>query len=166
MGMAPMIAGDPNGPVKIVDEQGFSGLRIQSPQGVVTVAFGSGKLVFAVGSELVASRTFSALNNPPSGADALANDAALRAFVARVAPKAGTGFSYAQGDNMLSNLVPIFEMLGKAASAESPENAAIVEELASMLPTADELKGMLGVVFSRIYTNEHGLVIEGLNEYK
>lgn len=166
MGMAPMIASDPNGPVKIIEEQGFSGLRFQSPQGDVTVAFGSGKLVFAVGSEGVSSRIFSALNNPPSGTDALVNDSGLREFVGRVGPKAGTGFSFAQGDNMLSNLVPVFKMLGESLSTKSPEDAARVEDFSALLPTAEELKGVLGVVFSRFETNQHGLLIEGLNEYK
>ncbi len=166
LGMAQSMASNPDSTLQFIEEQGFKGIRMPSPQGEITVAFGSGKLIMATGSADVATRIFSALNNPPEGEDALINDPRLRAFLTSRSPKPGLAFSYAQGDQVLANLIPVFKMLGETMQAKSEESASVIEELTALLPAEDELKGVLGVVFSRMYVNEHGLVIEGFNEYK
>ncbi|EDY80435.1 hypothetical protein VDG1235_49 [Verrucomicrobiia bacterium DG1235] len=166
-----MLAGmaqNPNGGFELVDEQGFSGIRVQHPvQGDVTIAHGLGKLVIAVGTESTSSRIFSTLVNVPEGEDALANSSELREFVAEQGVKPGILFSFSRGEQMLKNLVPVLESLSSSMRASSgEETGALMDELVELMPSEDELEGLLGIAFSRMYYNDSGLVVEGVNQYK
>ncbi|MDQ8200327.1 hypothetical protein QEH56_19340 [Pelagicoccus enzymogenes] len=169
-GMA-MIAGmaqNPAAGIELVDEQGFAGVRVQDPaQGVVTIAHGMGKLVFAVGSEETSSRIFSALTNPPQGENALVNSSEFRSFIADANVKPGVLFSYSRGEEILKNLVPVFKSLGTSMRATAGEDAAgLMERAIALFPSEEELDGLLGITFSRMYHNDHGIILEGSNQYK
>ncbi|MDQ8187926.1 hypothetical protein [Pelagicoccus sp. SDUM812002] len=169
-GMA-MIAGmaqNPNAGIELVDEQGFAGVRVDDPnQGVVTIAHGLGKLVFAVGSEETSSRIFSTLTNLPSGENALANNSEFRSFVADANIKPGVLFSYSRGEEILKNLVPVFKSLAGSMRLTAGEKASdFVERAIELFPSEDELDGLLGVTFSRMYHNDSGIILEGSNQYK
>lgn len=169
-GMA-MIAGmaqNPDAGIQLVDEQGFAGIRVNDPaQGVVTIAHGMGKLVFAVGSEQTSSRIFSTLTNLPEGEDALVNSSEFRSFVADANIKPGVLFSYSRGEEMLKNLVPVFESLASSMRISAGESAAeLMERAIELFPSEEELDGLLGVTFSRMYYNDSGIILEGSNQYK
>lgn len=168
MAMVSAMAQNPASGIQIVDEMGFSGIRAKQPgQGSVTIAHGLGKLVVAVGSEGTSSRIFSTLSTLPEGEDALANDPSLREYMADSGVKPGMLFSYSQGDKMLKNLIPVFKSVSSNMRlASAGENAELMEELFELLPSEEELEGLLGIAFSRMYYNEAGIVLEGINQYK
>lgn len=164
--LANLIASNPQSGIQILDEQGFEGIRMQSQNGAVTIAHGQGKVIFSVG-ETAASRVFALLNNPPEGDDALVNNSDYRSFIADHNPKPGIGFSYSKGDNMLKNLTPVFKGFSNAmANATEEKDALLLESLLELLPSEEELEGLLGSVFTRVHYDESGLIIEGTNEYK
>lgn len=165
--MAPMMQ-DPASPMTMIEEQGFKGIRMNDPnQGIITVAHGLGKLVFAVGSEDVASRIFSSLSNLPTGENALQNDPELREYLAENSIKPAMVFSYSRGEQVLKNLVPVMKSLSSSMKSASNEGAAeLMEEFLELVPEESELEGLLGITFTRMFLNESGLVIEGSNEYK
>ncbi|MDQ8203755.1 hypothetical protein [Pelagicoccus sp. SDUM812003] len=166
--MGGMLAGNPNAGIEIIDEQGFSGIRSSSgPQGVVTVAHGMGKLVFAVGGDTTASRIFSALNSVPEGEEALVNDPEFREYLSQNPVKPGVAFSVTRGDKALQNMIPALETLSKTMQASGQEDQhELFEELIDLLPTKEELDGLLGIGLTRMYFNEAGLVVEGVSQYK
>ena len=167
MGMATAMSGGPDSPVQIVDELGFHGMRVESPDGTVVLAYGLGKIVLAIGPESTASRIFSALNNPPEGEDALINDAEYRDFIASNPTKAGTAFSYAQGDEVLKNLIPVAEWFNDTMKKVSNEKLGLaLDALFELFPSEEELDGTLGAVFSRMHHTDAGLVIEGSSQYR
>ncbi|MDQ8182055.1 hypothetical protein [Pelagicoccus sp. SDUM812005] len=169
-GMAMMagMAQNPESGMELVDEQGFSGIRTSDPtQGVITIAHGKGKLVFAVGSEETSSRIFSTLTNLPEGEAALANSSEFRSFIAEANVKPGTLFSYSRGEEILKSLVPVFKSLANTMRMTAGEDAAeLMERAIGLFPSEEELDGLLGVTFSRMYHNESGIILEGSNQYK
>lgn len=169
-GMA-MIAGFAQNPAagfEIVAEQGFSGVRIKDPaQGVVTIAHGLGKLVIAVGTEQTSSRIFSTLTNLPEGDGALANSPEFREFLAEGNIKPGMLFAYSKGEEMLKNLIPVLKSAATALRVQSGDVASgRVDQLIELFPSEEELEGLLGIAFSRMYHNDSGIIIEGSNQYK
>lgn len=164
MGVA---ANNPNATATAVDEQGFKGIRTPSAQGEIVIAHGLGKLIIAQGGETVASRVFSALQNPAEGQEALVNDPEFRAFVEQNAPRRGIAFSYSQGDKILKNLTPLVKTLGDTMrKASGEESGEIFDRLTELFPSEEELEGTLGPLFTRVYFNDAGLIVEGANEYK
>lgn len=159
---------NPNSGFELIDEQGFSGMRMENPsQGTVTLAHGMGKLVMAVGAPQTSSRIFSTLTNLPEGENALSNDPELREYLAETGVKPGMLFSYSRGEQMLKNLVPVFESLADSMRASSGEESAeLLDRVIELFPSEDELEGLLGIAFSRAYHNESGMILEGSNQYK
>ncbi|MBC2604740.1 hypothetical protein [Pelagicoccus albus] len=168
MAMLGGMAQNPNSGFELIDEQGFSGVRVKNDvQGTVTIAHGLGKLVFAVGADITSSRIFSALTNLPEGEDALANSPELREYLADGGVKPGMMFSFSRGEQMLKNLAPVMENLSDTMRASSGEEAGeLMDELLDLMPSEEELEGLLGIAFSRAYYNESGVVLEGVNQYK
>lgn len=168
MAMVGAMAQNPASGMQLVDEMGFTGIRMSQPgQGNVTIAHGLGKLVIAIGNESTSSRIFSTLTNLPEGEDALANDPELREYLSEAGVKPGMVFSYSQGDKMLKNLVPVLKSVSdNMQSAAGGENAELMEMLFELIPSEEELEGLLGIAFNRMYYNESGLILEGVNQYK
>lgn len=168
MAMVGAMAQNPNGGMELVDEMGFSGIRVPQPgQGSMTIAHGLGKLVMTIGNESTSSRIFSALSNLPEGEDALMNDPELRNYMSEAGVKPGMVFSYSQGDKMLKNLVPVLKSVtANMRVAAGEEGAELMEQLVDLIPSEEELEGLLGIAFNRMYYNEAGIVLEGVNQYK
>ncbi|MBK1879105.1 hypothetical protein [Pelagicoccus mobilis] len=168
MAMIGAMAQNPASGFELVDEMGFSGVRMKQPgQGSVTIAHGLGKLVFAIGTDNTSSRIFSTLTTVPEGEDALAGNSELRDYLSEAGVKQGTMFSYSQGDKVLKNLVPVFQTLSDTMSTAAGEDAGeLVDDLVNLLPKEEELEGLLGITFSRMYYNDAGIVLEGINQYK
>ena len=153
---------------ELIDEQGFRGIRVEDPrQGVVTIAHGLGKLVFTVGTQDTSSRVFSTLANLPQGEEALAGSLEFQEFVRGGNVKPGMLFSYSRGEDVLKNLVPVLKSLGGTLRASSGgESGEFVEKAMELIPSEEELEGLLGITFSRVYYNEAGIILEGSNQYK
>ncbi len=168
MAMLAGMAQDPAAGMELIDEQGFAGIRVKDQaQGVVTVAHGMGKLVFAVGSEDTSSRIFSSLTNLPEGEDALANSSEFRAFMSEANVKPSALFSYSRGEEVLKNLVPVFKSLATNMRASAGDDAAeFMERAIELFPSEEDLEGLLGITFSRMYHNDSGIILEGSNQYK
>lgn len=168
MAMLAQVAQGPAAGIQLVDEQGFTGVRISDPaQGVVTIAHGMGKLVFAVGTEQTSSRIFSTLTNLPEGEDSLANSVAFREFVSGNNIKPAALFSYSRGEEILKNLVPVFKSMSSSMKVSAGSDAAeMMDKVIDLFPSEEELEGLLGITFSRMYHNESGIILEGYNQYK
>ncbi len=165
--MISSLAGPSNPNMQVIEEQGFNGVRILNPAMEVTAAHGLGKLVLAVGSDTTSTRIFSALSNPPEGQAALVNDESLRSFLSEAQPQPSIGFSYARGEKMLKNLVPIFEYAAQSVRQSGDEKAAeLLSEALKLLPSEEELGDVMGAVFTNFYATDAGLVFEGVNQYK
>lgn len=162
---APM-ASNPNSGMTLVDELGFQGIRMQSPQGAVVIAHGLGKLVVATG-EGNASRIFSHLNNPPEGEDALRFAPGFRAYLEENQPKPGILFSYADGAKSISEVSTAMEFLrGLLPPDQGEDDFDVIDELFGLIPSEEELEGLIGAIHSRAELNDQGLLLEGLTELK
>jgi len=166
--MAPMLQ-SPGSGMQIIQEQGFKGVRMENPaQGsTITIAHGLGKLVMAIGSEDTASRIFSTLSNLPEGDEALANSPDFREYLAENRVRPAMIFSYTQGDKALKSLMPVLKSFWLGMMKQAGSDAeAIGSSLMDLLPSDEEMEGLLGIAFSRMFATEKGIVIEGSNQYK
>jgi hypothetical protein len=159
-------AGDPASGIEIFEEQGFHGVRIEKGGISMVFSYGLGKLVFARGTD-TASKVFSFLNNPPAAEDALVNDGQFREFMDRVSPKEGSAFSYADGDKLIQDVISAWAWLQQSSFQNGRSDVpAELKELLEILPKKEEFEDAMGAIFTRTYSNQDGLVVEGINEFK
>lgn len=166
--IAPMAAQqeeNPNG-MKILHEQDFHGVRTVIGLQESTIAYGKGKLVFTQGKG-TDSRVFSLLNNPPSGAEALVNDSEFREALEKFATEEGISFGYADGDRIMSSIVPIFSWMMQNLSEQAEgDNQGQLDDLIALFPTAEEFEGLLGTIITRTFTTSDGLHATTHYEYR
>lgn len=159
-------AGDPTSGIEIFEEQGFHGVRIEKGGIAMVFSYGLGKLVFARGTD-TASKVFSLLNHPPAAEDALINNAQFREFMDRVSPQEGIAFSYADGDKLIKDAISAWAWLQQSSLQKNGSDLPVeIKDFLAILPAKEEFEDAMGAIFSRTYSNQDGLIIEGLNEYK
>ncbi|MBL4574952.1 MAG: hypothetical protein JKY51_02495 [Opitutaceae bacterium] len=163
---ASQFAANPMSGVEVFEEQGFHGIRLSAGGAETVFAYGLGKLVFGQGSG-AASKAFSLLKNSPEAEDALINGTQFREFMARSTPEEGIAFSYAYGDKQIENMISVLDFFQQSLFTE--KNAEIPPELQALrdlFPEKEEFEDVLGSIFSRSYTNEDGVVAEGVTELR
>ncbi|HEV3340484.1 MAG TPA: hypothetical protein VG125_09005 [Pirellulales bacterium] len=164
-----MIQGGGGASLRPVEELGVSGYRLDQNGTEVGLFIGNGYLVMGSGPE-VSETLLVALRTPPEG------DAALRAsgFVERgralIAPQpclsyelsdAGAGVKLTREtlqwllEALITGNVP---GLGAAVASESQK--ALFEKLKSILPTENEMEGVMGVKIGQTLVTDDGLVIQ------
>lgn len=173
------IAPSTQGMVRMADEQGFTGVRIEPPGlGVDMGLFlGKGHMLLGIGSE-VCETVMAMISSPPQGTAAFAASPQLARARTLLGPE--PAFSYSVSD-LSRNLPDVRETLmqllqapqalqavpgvpGLPAQDFSPEDAALLEKLKELIPSAEELEGMLGVSTSLLVINSHGLVARSATE--
>lgn len=156
-----------------VEEQGFTGYRMKNEQGEGGLFLGKGYLVLGSG-EGVVETTLSALNNPPSGSNALrgsqtyANAGELLDLSPAMIVEITDNERYLR--SVLENVNQQFDQL------EAMMNAMLDEEdkaddgvfffalMRALMPKGEELQNLLGVTVGRTEINEDGLFFESVQE--
>ena len=165
-------AGAAGGAVKPAEEQGFNGYRLQQGPIAGGLFLGRGYLVLGVGEE-VAELLLSTLRNPPEG-EAAMRTSSLAERGAALLPRApclayqlsDAGQSVKTIKRTIENLIDL-PSTQRAALAQLPgapvpagdtaAAAAFAAKLKELLPSDEELEGVLGVSVGQTTVNEHGL---------
>jgi hypothetical protein len=172
------------GGMQAVEEQGFSGYRLQQGPNQLGVFVGHGYLVLGVGPD-VSESLLSVLRSPPDGDAAMRSSGLVERGRALIAPQpclsyqlSDAGASVKVTRQVLSSLLeaPLRVKLnaqpggfGPAgfpglASPPSAEQKELLEKLKSLLPNDAELEGVMGVSIGQTVVTDEGLVIHSAVE--
>lgn len=149
---APMAGGD----IELVDEQGFTGLRINTAGLPMGFMLGQGKLVYGVGPDVTA-RVLSAINNPPAGDASLLGSTLYREGDALLNYREGIAFSI---QNAGTDLVNGKQQIMQALDQDSGMEPTLIEQIKALLPSDRDLEAAFGVSVGQITMSESGLVYE------
>lgn len=153
------------------EEQGFSGYRMKNDSVEGGLFLGKGYLVLGVGTGVVET-VLSSLNNPPSGSNAFASsdvfatasdlldlDPAMFAEITDNERYVQMVFS-----NMRQQLDQIENMFDAANNGDESEASVMFDFLRIVMPTDDELPGLMGVKVSRWEINNDGFFAKSVQE--
>lgn len=149
---APMAGGD----IELVDEQGFTGLRINTVGLPMGFMLGQGKLVYGVGPDVTA-RVLSAINNPPAGDASLLGSTLYREGDALLNYRDGIAFSI---QNAGTDLINGKQQIMQALDEDSGMEPTLIEQIKALLPSDQDLEAAFGVSVGQITMSESGLVYE------
>jgi len=162
--MTPMVGGMDG--FEFSDEQGYSGFRFKNEAIEGGLFLGNGNLVLAYGSQVLET-TLSSLNNPPEGSAAFRGGKIYQRATELLEPAPSIGYSVVDGNRYATIIRNWFAAaLDQYESAielsedddESGNGANAWLQLArALMPSDDEVQGLLGVAVSRFEFNEHGI---------
>jgi hypothetical protein len=172
------------GGLQAVEEQGFSGYRIQQGSNQMGLFVGNGYLVLGIGPE-VSESLLSVLRSPPEGEAAMRSSGLVERGRALIPPQpclsyqlSDAGASVKVTRQLLNSLLeaplsmkinaPSAGGLGTGlaglASQPSAEQKELIEKLKSLLPKDAELEGVMGVSIAQTVVTDDGLVIQSAVE--
>lgn len=154
-------------------EQGYRGFRLQNEAIEGGLFLGNGYLVMAFGSQVL-ERTLSALNNPPPASDAFLGTQAYERAVQLLEPEPSFYYRVVNGNRYGKVLQRFYAQelekpLEEDSSEESsPQSVSFSwstlqndkfwrQVLERLLPTAEEVENMLGVIVTRSQVERDGL---------
>lgn len=155
-----------------VEEQGFSGYRMKSGQIEGGLFLGKGYLVLGIGDGVVET-TLSALNNPPSGSNALRGSDLYSDARDLLDLEPAMLFELTDNDRYMrmvfDKLSQQFDqlegMMGAMVDEDDDEEGMFIFDLMrALMPKGDELQGMMGVSVSRTEVNEDGVFLQSVQE--
>jgi len=173
------------GGLKMVEEQGFSGCRIERGDNQVGIFIGNGYLAVGVGPE-VSESLLSVLVTPPVGDKAMRSNGLVERGRALVAPQpcllyeltdAGANAKVTRraiesliesllltnvGAAPLAHVGPSLQFSLK--SSVPGDRKALLDKIKAILPSDDELSGMLGVSISQTVVTDDGMVMQSASE--
>lgn len=173
------IAPNTQGMMRVANEQGFSGVRIEPPGTGVNVGlfYGKGHLLLGMGAD-VCETVMAMISSPPQGNAAFAASPQLTRARTLLPPE--PAFSYSVSDlsrdlpDMREALMQLLQapqalqgvqgLPGVPAEGLSLEDAAVIGRLKELVPSAEELEGMLGVSTSLMLINSQGIVARSATE--
>ncbi|NOZ39380.1 MAG: hypothetical protein GXP24_04040 [Planctomycetes bacterium] len=155
------------------EEQGFSGWRMKKSELEGGLFLGKGYLVLGYGSGVLES-VLSTLNNPPTGADALRGSAVFAKAGAMIDLEPALAVQITDGGRYLSMALNAInrqlEQADKLADRIDDEDDEVsglklMLSLAhAVMPSPDEIKGMVGVIVSRWEVNDDGVFGSSVQE--
>ncbi|MGC3971248.1 MAG: hypothetical protein QM775_29075 [Pirellulales bacterium] len=145
MGTAALVTGQP-----AKEEQGFSGLRHETPEFSGGWFLGDGNMVLAFGKG-VTERTLAMLRNPPRGPESLAGGPLAHCAAELVAPQPGITYEITNGPSTLRFINDAI-----LESLSNPDDESM-KKLKEVWPTADELEGLIGVSAGVTLVDGNGL---------
>ncbi|MBS0211467.1 MAG: hypothetical protein JSS27_21200 [Planctomycetes bacterium] len=157
---------------KVIEEQGFTGIRFEQGALKGGVFVGQNHLVVGVGSGVL-EPVLAGLRRPPEGADALAGSADYRRARELLPARNGLFLQVSNLGLQLQNSRQQMQMavdLLKHANLDKTEDDATrwlnayIEAMKTLLPTGDEAKNLYGLQVMQGSATEHGLVIETVLE--
>jgi len=159
------------GAVEAAEEQGFRGFRLHGAA-EAGLFLGRGYLVLGIGNE-VSESLLSVLRNPPEGEAAMRTSGLVERAAALLPPMPCFGYQLSDGGRNVKATKRAIEQLielpltqrarlaqipGASAEAFDPaEAAALTAKLKALLPSDEELEGVLGVSVGQTTLGEHGL---------
>ncbi len=161
----------PDGPVKAAQEQGFTGYRItdQFSGQESSLFLGKGYLVYASGPDVV-ENILASLNSAPEGDKALAGSAIAARARQIMTPRPGLMYQIMDADKVARNGFDTmmkgieFGLENATERVDGPDPVAMLEGLKALLPTPEEVEGILGVSTGQAYLTEQGVVNVGVVE--
>lgn len=171
------------GGLQAVEEQGFSGYRVQQQNVEVGIFVGHGYLVVGVGPEVTES-LLSVLRSPPEGGAALRNSGLVERGRALIAPQpcwiyqlSDAGASVKVTRQAIQSLLeaPLHMNVAQPAAALAPgfptfgaqptaAQKELIEKIKALLPNDDELEGVMGVSIGQTVVTDEGLMIQSALE--
>lgn len=172
------------GGLQAVEEQGFSGYRMQQGNNQMGLFVGNGYLVLGVGSD-VSESLLSVLRSPPEGEAAMRSSGLVERGRALIPPQpclsyqlSDAGASVKVTRQLLNSLLEaplsvklnappaggIGAGLAGLAAQPSAEQKELIEKLKSLLPNDAELEGVMGVSIGQTVVTDDGLAIQSAVE--
>ena len=147
------------GALKFVEEQGFSGLRLNEGDVEMAVFLGKGHLVWAIGQD-IAEGVLASLSHPPDGDAAFRNSMAMQRVGELQRLEPGLMFQAGDMSAYFEKVVPM--MMGMfrtmlAGAGPGSEEALVLQGLEELVPSGQELKGVMGVTGGDAIVDNHGL---------
>ena len=151
---------------EFVEEQGFSGWRMKRGATEGGLFLGKGYLTLGFGSGVMES-VLSTLNNPPTGEDALRGSQVFAKAQTMIDIEPAQAMQVTDGDRYMQILVATFQkqlkQLDKVADrlGDDSDRGNGLQLMLSLgravLPSPDEIDGMMGVIASRWEVNDDGV---------
>lgn len=161
---APMAG--PDSGIQLVDEQGFTGLRMDAQGMAMGIMLGQGKLVLGVGPDITA-RVLSAINSPPAEDASLLGSPLYRQGDALLNYEDGILFSIQDGGRDLVGGKQAFYEGLMGSSQGDPEAEAelekLKEQIESVMPSDEDLRASFGVSVGQITVGATGLTYEAVS---
>ncbi len=152
------------------EEQGFSGYRMKGAQMEGGLFLGKGYLVLGIG-EGVIETTLSALNNPPSGSNALRGSDLFATAGDLISLQPAMLGEVTDNDRYLRmvfrQLKEQFDQMERMFSGFDDENEDgmfVFDLMRAILPADDELDGLMGVSVSRMEVTDDGVFMDAVQE--
>lgn len=156
---------------EFAEEQGFSGWRMKNEKGEGGLFLGNGYLVLGNGSGVVET-VLSSLNNPPSGSNTLAGSKLFErgadmidltpALVSEITD--GGRYMSMVRDEMVKQLDQYEQLLDRyddsVEGGFSEGGGVFLSLLRSVIPSTEEMEGIIGVIVSRWEINDDGVFFD------
>ena len=144
--------------VQLVDEQGFTGFRMDEEPFPASLMVNDQRLMFGFGPD-IAGRTLTLLNQPPAEDNRLAGSALMQEAGQMIQLRDNVMFFVQDGGQ---DIIGSKRMMSHALEAEMDgEDGDFLRQLMDLLPTDQELRSSFGVSVGQIFMTERGLVYEG-----
>ena len=158
---------------EFTEEQGFSGWRMKRGTDEGGLFLGKGYLVLGFGSGVIES-VLSSLNNPPAGDDALRGSEVFAKASAMIDLEPALAVEITDGERYMNMAINAMNKQLKQASEltdviDDDEDKANGFELMlslarTVMPSHDEIDGMMGVIVGRWEVNEDGVFGNSVQE--
>jgi hypothetical protein len=147
----------------LAEEQGFKGIRAPQVPGV-GVFLGKGFLVLGMGEGVLES-TLTALRNPPEGNATFGSSDVAKRANELLAPEPGMMYSVIDGGRYGKLLGQLRSVLTGAQVQGVPDaQTELLKGLEALMPTDQELEGIMGAGAGAMQINAHGIVIRSVSD--
>ncbi|NBC11306.1 MAG: hypothetical protein GVY24_06150 [Planctomycetes bacterium] len=143
------------GAVQPAEEQGFTGYRLDQGGIEMGLMLGKGHLVYGIGPG-VTERVLTMIRNTPEPDNQLRNSERFKDAQQLLDLRPAMVFSLEDsGKNLSSTLDMIFRAMEQSGEIDDPE---LFNAIRDLLPTAEELEGMVSTNSGVVYMTDEGLV--------
>jgi hypothetical protein len=149
---------------EMVEEQGFQGIRIDQGQVRLGVFVGRGYLVAGGGGSDTLETVLSNLRNPPAGAAGLAGSRLFQRASELLPPRPGLAYSVTDMNRYAKTLRGAVVAFTELAAGDEDSDTAVIDLIRSLIPSEDELNGVLGASATQSWVDEHGVTVRGVAE--
>ncbi|HEX3655167.1 MAG TPA: hypothetical protein VHV55_05150 [Pirellulales bacterium] len=143
---------------ELVEEQGFSGIRVDQGQVRLGLFVGRGYLVAGGGGSDTVETVLSNLRNPPNGSASLAGSKLFQRASELLPPRPCLSYSIADLNRAVKALRSALVTITDLAAGDEDNDRAIIELIRSVMPSEEELNGVLGVSTTQIWVDDHGVI--------
>ena len=150
------------------EQQGYRGFRIKNERIEGGLMLGKGYLVLGIGAEVLET-TIASLNNPPSSDDSFRASEIYERASNLLDLQPCMGLEVTNGSRYMSDLWRVMEYQFKEveeeyADYEDEDEQEIAELLWKLIPNADEVEEIFGVIVTSFEVNEDGLYLGSVTE--